>query len=172
LPSRWHGLSSLPDPRHVIVWDSSWGKKIPAVFGDPEKSHHVVEEKEMKTNQTKPGTVDEYIAGFPREVQQILEKIRATVRRAAPGAEETISYRIPSYTLKGKLVYFAGFKKHIGFYPRVTGISKFKRELSKYEGAKGSVKFPLEMPVPLSLIRKIVKFRVKENLERAKGKKK
>jgi uncharacterized protein YdhG (YjbR/CyaY superfamily) len=116
--------------------------------------------------------VDGYIAGFPPDVQRILKQVRSTVRKAAPAAEETISYRIPSYTLKGKLVYFAAFKKHIGFYPRVTGIAKFKRELSTYEGAKGSVRFPLDRPIPLGLISKIVKFRVKENVARAKGKKK
>ena len=126
----------------------------------------------MKTKQQNSKTVDQYISSFPPEVQNILRKIRTAVRRAAPGAEETISYRIPSYTLQGKLIYFAAFKKHIGFYPRVTGIAKFKRELSAYEGAKGSVKFPLNKPVPLALISRIVKFRVKENLTRAKTRKK
>ena len=128
----------------------------------------------MKTDQTTPKTIDEYIAGFPHEVQEILEKIRATIRKAAPDAEETIKYQIPTFTLKGNLVHFAAFKKHIGFYPTSTGIEKFKNELSVYEGAKGSVKFPLDKPIPFALISKIVKFRVKENLERAetKGKKK
>lgn len=128
----------------------------------------------MRTKPTPPKTIDDYIAGFPAEVQEILEKIRSTIRKAAPDAEETINYGIPTFTLNGNLVHFAGFKNHIGFYPTPSGIEKFKEELSAYEGAKGSVQFPLDKPMPLSLISKIVKFRVKENLERAaaKGKKK
>ena len=127
----------------------------------------------MKTNQSSSPKIDEYIAGFPEEVQEILEKIRTTIRKAAPNAEETINYGIPTFTLKGNLVHFAGFKKHIGFYPTPTGIERFKKELSVYEGAKGSVQFPLDKPIPYGLISKIVKFRIKENLERAaaKGKK-
>ncbi len=93
-----------------------------------------------------------------------------TIRKAAPDAEETINYQIPTFTLKGNLVHFAAFKEHIGFYPTPTGIDKFKKELSVYEGAKGSVKFPLDQPIPFDLIDKIVKFRVKENLARAKAK--
>jgi len=128
----------------------------------------------MKTDQTAPKTIDEYIAGFPHDVQEILEKIRITIRKAAPDAKETINYQIPTFTLNGNLVHFAAFKKHIGFYPTPTGIEKFKRELAVYEGAKGSVKFPLDEPIPFALISRIVKFRVKENLDRAaaKGKKK
>jgi uncharacterized protein YdhG (YjbR/CyaY superfamily) len=123
----------------------------------------------MKTKQTVPKDIDEYIAGFPHDVQEILEKMRATIRRAAPGAEETISYQIPTFILKGNLVHFAAFKKHIGFYPAPTGIERFRDELSVYEGAKGSVRFPLDKPMPFGLISKIVKFRVKENLERAEA---
>ena len=128
----------------------------------------------MRTDQTTPKTIDEYIAGFPHEVQEILEKIRKTIRTAAPDAEETIKYRMPTFTLKGNLVHFAAFRKHVGFYPVPTGIEGFRNELSVYEGGKGSVKFPLDKPIPLDLIGKIVEFRVKENLERAeaKGKKK
>ena len=128
----------------------------------------------MKTDPTTPTTIDEYIAGFPREVQEILEKIRTTIREAAPDAEEAIKYQIPTFTLQGDLVHFAAFQKHIGFYPTPTGIDKFKNELSVYEGAKGSVRFPLDKPIPFALISEIVQFRVKENLERAetKGKKK
>ena len=114
--------------------------------------------------------IDDYIAGFPANVQEILEKLRAAIRKAAPEAEETINYAIPTFTLKGNLVHFAAFKNHIGFYPAPTGIEAFKKELSVYEGAKGSIKFPLDKPLPLGLINKIVKFRVKENLERAKTK--
>jgi uncharacterized protein YdhG (YjbR/CyaY superfamily) len=114
--------------------------------------------------------VDEYIAAFPPEVQQLLEKMRAAIRKAAPEAEETISYQIPTFSLKGNLVHFAAFKEHIGFYPTPTGIERFKSELSDYIGAKGSVRFPLDQPLPLALISKIVKSRVKENLERAEAK--
>ena len=124
----------------------------------------------MRTDQTAPTTIDEYIAGFPPEVQEILEKVRATIREAAPGAEETIKYRIPTFTLKGNLVHFAAFKKHIGFYPTPTGIEQFKDELSVYEGAKGSVQFRLDKPIPFDLIRRIVEFRVRETLERAQSK--
>ncbi len=128
----------------------------------------------MKAKQTAPKNIDEYIAGFPPEVQAILQKIRQTIRKAAPDAEETISYQMPTFTLKGNLVYFAAFKEHIGFYPVPTGIEKFTKELSVYKQGKGSVQFPLDQPIPYGLISKIVKFRVKENLARAaaKGKKK
>ena len=120
----------------------------------------------MRTDQTAPKTIDEYIAGFTPDVQEILEKIRTTIREAAPEAEETIKYRIPTFTLKGNLVHFAAFKKHIGFYPEPTGMEAFKDELSVYEGAKGSVQFPLDQPIPYDLISRIVKFRVKENFRR------
>lgn len=120
---------------------------------------------------TAPKDIDEYIAGFPIDVQERLEKIRKTIRKAVPDAEETISYQIPTFTLKGKyLVYFAAFKKHIGLYPAPRGNEKFKKELSVYEGGKGTVRFPLDKPIPFGLIERIVKFRVKENLERAKAK--
>ena len=124
----------------------------------------------MRTNQAAPKTIDEYIAGFPREVQEILEEIRETIRAAAPDAEETISYQIPTFTLNGNLVHFAAFKKHIGFYPTSTGIEKFKKQLAAYEGAKGTVRFPLDKPIPFALIGRITRFRVKENLARAKAK--
>ena len=124
----------------------------------------------MKPESKAPTTIDEYIAGFPPDVQKILRQVRTTIRQAAPGAEETISYRMPTFTLLGYLVYFAGFKNHIGFYPIQTGIEKFKKELARYEQGKGSVQFPLDQPMPYDLIRKIVKFRVKENLARAKAK--
>ncbi len=124
----------------------------------------------MKTDQTAPRNIDDYIAGFPENIQAILEKIRTTIRKAAPNAEQTIKYRMPTFTLKGNLVHFAAFKKHIGFFPTPTGIEKYKKELSAYKGAKGSVQFPLDKPIPYGLIGKIVKFRVKENLERAEAK--
>ena len=124
----------------------------------------------MRTHQTAPKNIDEYIAGFPKDVRMILEQIRETIKKAAPNAEETISYQMPAFRLKGYLVYFAAHKNHIGFYPMPSAIEKFKKELSVYEGAKGSVKFPLDSPMPLGLIGKIVKFRVKENLETSKSK--
>jgi uncharacterized protein YdhG (YjbR/CyaY superfamily) len=116
--------------------------------------------------------IDRYIASFPEEVQKLLERVRSTIREAAPDAEETINYGIPTFTLKGNLVHFAAFKNHIGFYPAPSGIEKFKNELSVYKGAKGSVQFPLDQPIPFDLISRITKFRVKENLERAEAKSK
>jgi len=124
----------------------------------------------MKTDKAIPRTIDEYIASFTNDVQEILEKVRATIRKAAPDAEETIKYGVPTFTLKGNLVHFAAFKKHVGFYPTPTGIEKFKDELSEYQKAKGSVQFPLNQPIPYKLMGKIVKFRVDENLERARAK--
>jgi uncharacterized protein YdhG (YjbR/CyaY superfamily) len=124
----------------------------------------------METDRTAPTNIDEYIAGFPKDVQEILEKIRMTIRKAAPGAEETIKYQMPTFTLKGNLVHFAAFKKHIGFYPVPTGIEAFKDELAVYKGGKGSVQFPLDQPIPFDLISRIVKFRVQENLEKAAAK--
>ena len=120
----------------------------------------------MRTDPTAPKTIDEYIAGFPQDVQVILEKIRRTVREAAPDAEEAIKYQMPTFRLKGNLVHFAAFKNHIGFYPVPTGIEAFKDELSVYEGGKGSVRFPLDRPIPYDLISRIVQFRVKENLKK------
>ncbi len=129
----------------------------------------------MKTKQTAPRNIDEYIAGFPNDVQKILEKVRMTIRKAAPAAEETISYQIPTFTLNGTyLVYFAAYKKHIGVYPAPTGSAELKEELSAYAAGKGTVRFPLDKPIPFDVISKIVRFRIKENLARsaAKGKKK
>ena len=116
--------------------------------------------------------IDEYISWFPPETQLKLEQIRKAVTDAAPHAEEVISYAMPAYKLNGMLVYFAGYAKHIGFYPGAGGISAFKNELSAYKGAKGSVQFPLDQPLPVKLIHKIVRFRVKQNLEKAKAKRK
>ncbi len=112
--------------------------------------------------------IDDYIKMFPQDIQTILEMLRQTIREAAPEAEETISYQMPTFRLNGNLVHFAAYKKHIGFYPTPSGIEAFKEELSVYEGAKGSVKFPIEKELPLELISQIVKFRVKENLEKKK----
>ena len=116
-------------------------------------------------------TIDEYISMFPDDVRTILNQVRQTIRGAAPEAQETINYQMPTFTLNGNLVHFAAFKNHIGFYPTPTGIEAFKDELSAYKGAKGSVQFPLDQPMPLPLIRRIVEYRVKENSERKPGKK-
>jgi len=104
--------------------------------------------------------IDAYIAACPRDVQPILRKIRTTIRKAAPKAEETISYRMPAFTLDGRnLVYFAAFRQHVGFYPAPAGVAKFKKALAAYEGGKGSIRFPLDRPIPYALIARIVKFR-------------
>jgi uncharacterized protein YdhG (YjbR/CyaY superfamily) len=124
----------------------------------------------MKTDNGSPRNIDEYIAGFPPDVQAILQEIRTMIKQAAPDAEEAIKYRIPTFVLNGNLVHFAAYKNHIGFYPTPSGIEAFKDELSRYEGAKGSVRFPIDKPMPLSLIEKIVKFRVKEAQAKSKAK--
>jgi len=111
----------------------------------------------------KPGSIDDYISGFPQEVQALLEQVRATIREAAPGAAETIKYAMPTFTLQGNLVHFAAFKNHIGFYPAPTGDPAFKQALAGYKQGKGSVQFPFDKPMPLDLIRKIVQARVREN---------
>lgn len=118
----------------------------------------------------KSDNIDQYITGFPEDTQKLLKKVRATIRKSAPEAEETISYGIPTFNLKGKLVHFAAFKSHIGFYPTSSGIEAFRKELSPYKGAKGSVQFPLGTTLHFNLISKIVKFRVRENLEKDKVK--
>ena len=124
----------------------------------------------MKTAKAGFSSIDEYIATFTEETQKVLEQVRATIRAAAPQAEEKIAYQIPTFFLKGNLVHFAAFKHHIGFYPAPRGIEKFKKELSAYDGAKGTARFPLDKPMPLKLIAKIVKFRVADNLGKAERK--
>ena len=121
----------------------------------------------MKTKTKKPTTIDEYIADFPRDMQPLLEKVRAAIRKAAPEAEEAIKYMMPTYVLKGNLIHFAGYNHHIGLYPGSRPIEEFKDELSKYETSKGTVRLPLDKPIPVGLISKITKFCVKRNLERA-----
>jgi len=119
---------------------------------------------------TRFNTIDEYIETFPANVQSVLKELRQTIRKAAPKAEETISYRIPTFRLNGNLVHFGAFKNHVGFFPTSTPIRSFRKELFRYEVSKGTIRFPMNEPLPLSLISRIVKFRVKENL--AKGKRK
>ena len=115
--------------------------------------------------------VDSYIAAYPPKVQKMLKQMRAVIKKTAPQAEESISYMMPAYKLHGPLVYFGGYEKHIGFYPTGSGIVPFEREISSYKYSKGAVQFPLEQALPMELIEKMVKFRVKENLAKANLKK-
>ncbi len=114
----------------------------------------------------KLNSIDDYISAFPEEIQEILTNIRKVIREAAPEATEKISYQMPTFYLKGNLVHFAAFKNHIGFYPAPSGIEAFQEELSKYKGAKGSVQFPLNQPIPYDLISRITEYRVRENQEK------
>jgi uncharacterized protein YdhG (YjbR/CyaY superfamily) len=116
----------------------------------------------MRASQPKPNSVDEYIAAFSPDVQAILERIRLTIRNAAPTAQETISYNMPAYTQSGVLVYFAAFKRHIGLFPPVRGDARLEQAISRYAGEKGNLRFPLDEPIPYALIERIVKFRVKK----------
>lgn len=115
-------------------------------------------------------SIDEYIATFPEDIQKILQQMRATIHAAAPDAKEKISYQMPTFDLKGNLVHFAAFKNHIGFYPTPSGTEAFKAELARYQAGKGSIQFPLDEPMPLELITRIVKLRVAENLKKAEMK--
>jgi uncharacterized protein YdhG (YjbR/CyaY superfamily) len=121
---------------------------------------------------TKATNIDEYISEFPGDIQKKLRDLRAAIKKAAPKAEEKISYAMPTFAQHGNLVHFAAYKNHIGFYPAPTAIEAFKKELSAYEGSKGTVQFPLDKPIPLGLITKMVKFRLAQNLEKAATKKK
>jgi len=122
----------------------------------------------MDRNKVRFNSIDDYVATFPEEIQKILEELRGTIRAAAPDAEETISYQIPTFTLNGKyLIYFAGWKTHIAMYPIPSGSEAFNKEVSQYVEGKGALKFPLDKPLPLKLISKVVKFRVAENLKKA-----
>ena len=116
----------------------------------------------------KPKDVDDYIAHFPGSTQKLLSQVRATIKKAAPDAEEIISYQMPAYKYHGMLVFFAGYENHIGFYPAPAGIAAFNKELSRYKAAKGSVQFPLDQALPLKLVTKIVLYRLKQNLAKAK----
>ena len=127
----------------------------------------------MATSRITPTTIDQYISAFSPEIQAILQKVRQTVRGAAPEAQETISYQIPAFKLNGVLVYFAAFKKHIGFYPPISGDANLEKAASPYEGETGNLRFPLDQSIPYDLIKRITKLRLKQNLAKAaaKGKK-
>jgi uncharacterized protein YdhG (YjbR/CyaY superfamily) len=126
----------------------------------------------MPTVRATPKSIDKYIASFSPEVQSILEKIRLTIKNAAPDAQETISYNIPTFTLNGALVHFAAFKKHIGFFPPVRGDARLEKAASTFAGEKGNLRFPLDQPIPYSLIERLVKLRVKQNLSKARASRK
>jgi uncharacterized protein YdhG (YjbR/CyaY superfamily) len=126
----------------------------------------------MRTDDTQPKSIDEYIAGFPPHIQELLQAVRRTIGKAAPDAHEAISYQMPTFVLKGNLVHFAAFKNHIGFFPSSTGVEQFKDRLSAYSVSKGTIRLPLDRPIPFDLIGEIVEFRVKENLARAEAKRK
>lgn len=130
-----------------------------------------VEQKKNNMIPTQPASIDAYIAGFPEDIQRKLEQLRTTIKKAAPEATEIISYAIPTFTLNGHLVHFAAFKNHIGFYATPSGNKAFEKELSLYKTGKGSVQFPLDTPLPLDLITRMVKCRVAENLQKTKVKK-
>lgn len=126
----------------------------------------------MESNASAFATIDEYISMYPSDIQALLQKVRVVIKESAPEAVEKISYQMPTFALYGNnLVHFAAFKHHIGFYPGANGIAVFKDELAAYKGAKGSVQFPLDKPIPYELIGKIVQFRASENRERAAAKK-
>ncbi|MGE0587877.1 MAG: iron chaperone [Cyclobacteriaceae bacterium] len=112
--------------------------------------------------------IDDYILQFPKEVQKLLKQIRSTIKKAAPKAQEAMKYGIPTFVLNGNLVHFAAYKSHIGFYPAPSGLQAFKKEIAKYKSSKGAVQFPLDAPLPLDLVSKIVKFRVGENSAKSK----
>jgi uncharacterized protein YdhG (YjbR/CyaY superfamily) len=127
----------------------------------------------MKEERSTVKDIDEYIANFPSDVRELLEQVRATIREAAPEAQETISYQIPSFRLKGQyLIYFAGYKKHIGLYPVPSGDVDFDQQVAAYRAGKGTLRFPLDQPIPFELIAKVVQYRARDNEKRAEAKKK
>ena len=119
-----------------------------------------------------PGTIDDYIAGFPPDVRAILERIRMTIREAVPDAMETIRYKMPAFGLGGDLIYFAAFKNHIGIFPPVRGDEKLSKAIARYRGEKGNLRFPFGEPFPYQLLTRIVRFRVKQHAERARSRRK
>ena len=120
----------------------------------------------------KPATVEEYISSFPPDIQELLQQVRLTIQEAAPDAEECIAYGMPAYKLNGPLVYFAGYDKHIGFYPTGSHVQVFKDELAAYKTSKGAIQFPLDKSIPKALVKKIVRYRIDEDTEKANAKKK
>lgn len=127
-----------------------------------------MKENNRSSNPSDENPIDAYIQNYPDDVQKVLEKIRAVIKKAAPDAKETIKYGIPTFTLAGNLVHFGAYKNHIGFYPAPSGIEEFKEALSIYQSGKGTIQFPLDQPIPFDLIRDVVLFRVQENLNKKK----
>jgi uncharacterized protein YdhG (YjbR/CyaY superfamily) len=127
--------------------------------------------REMKADRKASSSIDEYIAGFTPEIQAVLQKVRATIGRSAPGAEEVISYQMPAFRQNGILVYFAAWKKHIGLYPPISGDAKLQKAVAPYAGPKGNLQFPLDKSIPYDLIARIVKHRVKQDAEKRKKRK-
>ncbi len=125
----------------------------------------------MKPSIKRTSEIDEYIGKFPEEIRDMLEQIRSAVKKAAPGAKEVISYKMPAFKLNGIIVWFAAFKDHIGFFPTASGVKEFEKELIKYETSKGTIRFPLDKKIPLSLISRITKFRVKEDFKKGRSRK-
>ena len=124
----------------------------------------------MNTSSRQYSSIDAYIAGFPEDTQKVLQKLRQVIQKSAPAASEAISYGMPTFKLEGNLVHFAAYQGHIGFYPTPSAIIAFKKELSGYKQSKGAVQFPIDEPLPLELVKKMVRFRVEENLAKAKSK--
>jgi uncharacterized protein YdhG (YjbR/CyaY superfamily) len=124
----------------------------------------------MQANSKVAGNIDEYIEQFPANVQAILQKLRGTIKKTAPAAEEVISYQMPAFKYHGMLVYFAGYKNHVGFYPTSSPMKVFKDRLTDYKTSKGAIQFPINDAIPLTLVKDIVKFRIKENLEKENAK--
>lgn len=145
--------------------DSSRGYII--IVARKKHSPFTTRNRHMVTRKSAFTSVDEYIAGFPASTQALLQQLRATIQTAAPEATEKISYQMPTFVLKGNLVHFAAYEHHIGFYPTPSAITAFAAELSRYKRAKGSVQFPIDEPLPLDLVSRMVAFRVQENLEKA-----
>jgi uncharacterized protein YdhG (YjbR/CyaY superfamily) len=135
----------------------------------PNNSQFIITNTTVMTSD-KPTTIDEYIAGVPADIQKILQEVREAIRSEAPGAAEKIGYGIPTFTLNGNLIHFAAFKNHIGLYPTPNGLEEFKEQLAGYKGAKGSVQFPLNQPMPIDLIKRITRFRVTKMMAKPKKK--
>ena len=140
--------------------------------GDAARTFLVRERIAVMSSSAVPRTIDEYIGGFPPKVQAILKKIRATVRSAAPNAQEVISYQMPAFKQGGILIYFAGFKAHIGVFPPVSGDARLEKAVARYAGPKGNLRFPLDEPIPYDLIRRIVALKVRQNEEKAAARRK
>jgi uncharacterized protein YdhG (YjbR/CyaY superfamily) len=163
------------DPREFAPWtETNWALRAPVTELTPWRSGPLSEgsvccsgiREEWETSMKTFQTVDEYLAELPQEIRNILEGLRKTIRQAAPQAEEVISYNMPAFKCNGMLVWYGAFKQHIGFYPRGSALVAFKEELAGYKTSKGAIQFPIQKGIPASLVKKIIKFRLKENEQR------